>query len=209
MKRVLIFTALLAFACIGFAGVAKADTCTTGANSVTCGGVVWTFTSGGSDGSGGFLVDLTVDASNPASGSSTLDTLAVQFSNAGSKATSASVSTSANTTGWAFVGPGNVNQCGLGNLPFLCFQTGTGIPITGGTNSGIFTFTFDVTGITGAPTSGDVQALQGSLPGSDGSFAISNSTGIGGPPTTTPEPASMLLLGLGLVGVPFLRRKRS
>jgi hypothetical protein len=203
MKRFFVLTALLAIACIGFAGVAKAD-------SFTAGGVVWTFTGGGSDGSGGFLVTLTVDASAPTSGlgTSTFDTMAVQFSNAGSQATSASVTTSANTSGWALVGPGNVNQCGTGNLPFICFKTGSGITITGGTNSGIYTFTFDVTGITGAPTSGDVQALQGSLPGSNGSFAISQGIPIG-PPTTTPEPASMLLLGLGLVGVPFLRRKRS
>lgn len=36
-------------------------------------------------------------------------------------------------------------------------------------------------------------------------YAITSST----PPTQTPEPASMLLLGLGLAGVPFLRRRRS
>lgn len=30
-----------------------------------------------------------------------------------------------------------------------------------------------------------------------------------GPPTSTPEPASALLLGLGLLGAPFLRRRRS
>jgi PEP-CTERM motif len=203
MKRFLVCTALLAIACIGFAGTAKAD-------SFTSGGVVWSFTGGGSDGSGGFFVTLTVDASNPTAGlgTSTLDTMAVQFFNAGSSATSASVTTSSNTSGWSFIGVGNVNQCGSGKLPFLCFQTGTGITITGGTDSGIYTFTFDVTGITGAPTTGDVQALQGSLPGSNGNFNISQDIPIG-PPTTTPEPASMLLLGLGLVGVPFLRRKRS
>jgi hypothetical protein len=203
MKKFLVLTALLAIACIGFAGVAKAD-------SFTSGGVVWTFSGGTSDGSGGFDVTLTIDASNPTAGlgTSTLDVLAVQFFNAGSTATSASVTTSSNTTGWTFSGPGNVNHCGTGSLPFLCFQTGTGITITGGTNSGIYTFVFDVTGITGAPTTGDVQALQGSLPGSNGNFNISQNIPIG-PPTSTPEPASMLLLGLGLAGVPFLRRKRS
>jgi PEP-CTERM motif len=213
MKKVLLFGSLLAILCFGFAGVATADTCPAAStNCLASGGVTWTFTSGGQDGSGGFLVNLTVNASSPdlAAGTSLFSVMALQFTNAGSSATSiSSVTTSANTSGWAFAGPGNVNHCGTGNLPFLCVMTATGITFTGGSNSGIYTFQFDVKGITGAPTSADLQEGQGSLPGSNGKYNLSDTTGIGGPPTTTPEPASMLLLGLGLAGAPFLRRRKA
>ena len=51
MKKVLVFAALIVMASFGFAGVAKAD-------STSAGGVVYTFTNSGSDGSGGFLVTM-------------------------------------------------------------------------------------------------------------------------------------------------------
>jgi hypothetical protein len=191
MKKVFVFAALVALAAFGFAGVAKADT-------VTAGGVSYTFTNGGSDGSGGFFVTLTIDASAPtASGS--LSLFAVQFFNASDKATNATITSG--PSGWSVVGPGNVNNCGTGNLPFLC-SSGPAITITSGQNSGIYTFVFDVT-IASSPTTGDIQAGQG-----QGDLAISTNVAIGGPPTNTPEPASMLLLGLGLAGVPFLRRRK-
>ena len=193
MKKVLIYTALLAMVAFGFAGSAKAD-------SLTVGGVIYTFTNAGSDGGSGQLVTLTIDATNPtASGS--LTTLAVQFFSGGTSATNATL-VSPSPSGWSVVGFGKVNQCGTGNLPFICSQ-GPAITITSGQNSGTYTFTFDVT-ISGTPDLGDVQAFQG-----QGGLAISNNIGIGGPPTSTPEPASMLLLGLGLAGAPFLRRRKS
>jgi hypothetical protein len=192
MKKVFIFAALLAMAAFGFSGVAKAD-------SFTAGGVVYTFTNLGSDGGSGFLVQLTIDASAPtASGS--LDTFAVQFFSNGTSATNASIQSG--PSGWSVVGFGNVNQCGTGNLPFICSQ-GPAITITSGQDSGTYTFVFDVT-ISGSPDLGDVQAFQG-----QGGLAISQNIDIGGPPTNTPEPASMLLLGLGLAGAPFLRRRKS
>ena len=52
MKRVLIFSALLAMASIGFAGVTKAD------STISNAGVIYTFTNAGTDGSGGFLVTM-------------------------------------------------------------------------------------------------------------------------------------------------------
>ena len=198
MKKPVIFIMLLAVATFGFAGLAKADSFTGSGN------IIWTLNNNGPYGSGGFLVTLIVDASNPAAnaGTSTFNTMAVQFFNGGNSATGATLVGTTNPPGWDLDGFGNVNQCGSGNLPFNCFDTTNDITITGGHNSGVYTFLFDVTGLNGAPDTGDVQALQGSLPGSNGKYSISQTFAL-------PEPATLTLLGFGLIGVPFLRRKRS
>jgi hypothetical protein len=190
MKKILIFTALLAIASIGFAGVAKAD-------STTAGGVVYTFTNSGPDGSGGFLVTVQIDGTSAVSAAS-LPLFSVQFFDGATSSTNASISSG--PSGWSVVGFGNVNQCGTGSLPFICSE-GPGLAV-GGTGD-VYTFVFDVTGLPGTPTNGDIQAFQHV----DGDLAISNGVGIGAPPSV-PEPASLTLLGLGLFGVPFLRRRK-
>ncbi len=192
MKRILIFTALLALASFGFASNAQAD-------STSAGGVVYTFTSDGSDGSGGFLVTMTVDTTG-ATASGTLSSFAVQFTGATNVSLS---SVSANAGTWAAMIQGNNggNTCTAGNSNFWC-STGTpGIGITSGGPGDVFTFVFDVTGVGTAPTTTHIQTMQG-----EGALAISNDVGVG---VSTPEPTSMLLLSLGLAGLPFLRRKRS
>src|SRR5713101_2679428 len=142
---------------------AKADT-------TSAGGVTYTFTSGEADGGGVFDVVLTIDTTG-ATASGTLTTFAIQ---AGPNATGAALeSVSSNAGTWSFSGFGNVNQCGTGNLPFLCFQ-GDAITVTSGGQGGL---------------------------------AISNEVGIGTPPTV-PEPSSLSMLAVGLVGfLGFIRRR--
>ncbi len=210
MKKILIFTALLAVVCIGFAGPAKADSVGTltltdcGGGDTGCPGATYSFDVGTTSATLTITINGSVGSTNDFI---TAVNLGITSNSPGVTGLNLSVAPS---TGWtANAGPtSSGGTCGGVSAGFVCASASplTSLSITTG---GVYTWTWTYDAID--PTaifSADNVHIGAEYGPNSGNFKglIVSETGAG---TTVPEPASMLLLGLGLAGVPFLRRKRS
>ncbi len=197
MKRFLVFAALLVAVSISFAGVAKADSTGTltltdcGGGQTGCPGAVYTFDIGATSATLSIQITGAVNGDNDIISGVNLGTDGVTITN---------LNVTGPNAGWtAAIGSVNSSSnCQKGNGSFMC-AFGS-VTITSG-NTYTWTWTYD--GID-ASALGDVHIGTNYDP--HAGFIVSQ---VVGGTTSTPEPASMLLLGLGLAGVPFLRRKRS
>ncbi len=210
MKKVFFVTTLVAMLALGFAGSAKADSV-----PATADGFGGSFTAATScNGSLVCTITLTIDTS----GSSLSDINAVAIK-VGTTDVGGTFSFSGQSNGdlssdWTLTN-GSLNSkttcsTGGGNGQLCAFDPDfTGVN-TGGTL--VFTWTgvqVDADSIQHVGYQYNTGDATSSPNGNIVSCSISNgvATDCGGS-TKAPEPASMLLLGLGLIGVPFLRRRK-
>jgi hypothetical protein len=213
MKNLLRSGMFVLVICFAVAGLAKADSFDLGA---TAGTPVtgWDATAILNASGGNFTLTFALD--NTSGGTVTINSFALQLFNAGPSenfsVTGATLNQSALSSPWEFFDDtkgnnGSTPACsGNNNKGWLCADTalsGTITPmsiLTGTSDTFVFKGTYSGTTPVGA-----IDLVSSGTVGNGSKWAISG-TGTGG--ISVPEPATLTLLGFGLLGVPFLRRKK-
>jgi len=203
MRKLLVFAALLAIASFGFAGTANADSVSA---SDGFGGSFTATTS--CNGSLVCTVTLTIDTSGSLASLTDINSVAV-------KVGTTDVGGTFSIASWTNIGGAlnSNNGCsGMGNGQLCAFSPDNIGVATGGTLVFVWTGvqvdsdSIQHVGYQYNDGSGGLSVPNGNIV----SCSVSNgvATDCGGT-TQTPEPASLTLLGLGILGAPFLRRRRS
>ncbi len=196
MKKTLILAALLAVVSLGLGGVASADSLTVGDMQFTATVTATTVT-------------LTVQCTDVAcSGWYLGDVTLKGFTFTGTPTNGAEpAGYSVLNGGQNNSGPGSGGGCNS-TQPDMAVCWDVTLPSGATLGNGVWTFTANITGgaLTGDPLHVQATAYDTSFE-LDTQKTFATSTDFGGG-TSVPEPASLTLLGLGVLGAPFLRRKK-